>query len=83
MGIAMTLNKGRVPVKVWTHDVEHEALQQLINVSQLPIVHGQIRFELALDARLQNPPVARAREVPRRVLLRRPQAPAQRVESAL
>src|SRR5438105_1687317 len=42
MGIAMTLNKGRVPVKVWTQDIEHEALQQLINVSQLPIVHGHI-----------------------------------------
>jgi tRNA-splicing ligase RtcB (3'-phosphate/5'-hydroxy nucleic acid ligase) len=42
MGIQMTLNKGRVPVKVWTQDIEHEAIQQLVNVSQLPIVHGHI-----------------------------------------
>jgi tRNA-splicing ligase RtcB (3'-phosphate/5'-hydroxy nucleic acid ligase) len=42
MGIQITLNKGRVPVKIWTDDVEHEAIQQLVNVSQLPIVHGHI-----------------------------------------
>ena len=42
MGIQITLNKGRVPVKVWTQEIEHEAIQQLVNVSQLPIVHGHI-----------------------------------------
>ena len=42
MGIQITLNKGRVPVKIWTEDIEHEALQQLVNISQLPIVHGHI-----------------------------------------
>ena len=42
MGIQITLGKGRVPVKVWTQDIEHEAIQQLVNVSQLPIVHGHI-----------------------------------------
>ena len=42
MAIRMELNKGRVPVKIWTDDVEHQALQQLINVSQLPIVHGHV-----------------------------------------
>ncbi|MBM3396855.1 MAG: RtcB family protein, partial [Betaproteobacteria bacterium] len=42
MGVQMTLNKGRVPVKVWTRDIEHEAMQQLINVAQLPIVHGHV-----------------------------------------
>lgn len=42
MSIQLTLNKGRVPVKVWTRDIETEALQQLLNVSQLPIVHGHI-----------------------------------------
>ena len=42
MGIQITLNKGRVPVKVWTQDIEHEASQQLVNVSQLPIVYGHI-----------------------------------------
>lgn len=42
MGIQMTLDKGRVPVKVWTRDIEHEAIQQLVNVSTLPIVHGHV-----------------------------------------
>ncbi len=42
MGIQLTLNKGRVPVKVWTRDIEHEAMQQLFNVADLPIVHGHI-----------------------------------------
>jgi tRNA-splicing ligase RtcB len=42
MGIQITLDKGRVPVKIWTRDIEHEAIQQLVNVSQLPIVHGHI-----------------------------------------
>jgi tRNA-splicing ligase RtcB (3'-phosphate/5'-hydroxy nucleic acid ligase) len=42
MGIQMTLNKGRAPVLVWTRDIEHEAIQQLVNVSQLPIIHGHI-----------------------------------------
>lgn len=42
MGIQISLNKGRVPVKVWTQDIEHEALQQLVNVSQLPIIHGHV-----------------------------------------
>ena len=36
------MNKGRVPIKIWTEDIEPEALQQLVNVSQLPIVHGHI-----------------------------------------
>ena len=42
MSIKLELNKGRVPVKVWTTDIEPEAIQQLINVSKLPIVHGHI-----------------------------------------
>jgi tRNA-splicing ligase RtcB len=42
MSIQITLGKGRVPVKIWTRDVEPEAIQQLVNVSQLPIVHGHI-----------------------------------------
>ena len=37
MSIHMTLNQGRVPVKVWTRDIEPEAIQQLVNASQLPI----------------------------------------------
>ncbi len=42
MGIQITLNKGRVPIKVWTQDIEYEAIRQLVNVSQLTIVHGHI-----------------------------------------
>jgi len=42
MGIQLELNKGHVPVKVWTRDIDHAALQQLLNVASLPIVHGHI-----------------------------------------
>ena len=42
MGIQITLNQGRVPVKIWTEDIEPEALQQLVNISRLPIVHGHV-----------------------------------------
>lgn len=42
MSIQLTLNKGRVPVKVWTRDIEEGALAQLLNVAELPIVHGHI-----------------------------------------
>lgn len=42
MPVQITLNKARVPVKVFTQDIEHDAIQQLLNVAQLPIVHGHI-----------------------------------------
>jgi tRNA-splicing ligase RtcB len=42
MSVQLTLDKGRVPVKVWTRDIEPDALQQLLNVAQLPIVHGHV-----------------------------------------
>jgi tRNA-splicing ligase RtcB len=42
MSIKLEFNKGRVPVKVWTNDIQHEAIEQLINVSKLPIVHGHV-----------------------------------------
>src|ERR1700747_1764785 len=42
MSVRLTLDKGGVPVKVWTRDIEPDALQQLLNVAQLPIVHGHI-----------------------------------------
>ncbi|MGL4407428.1 RtcB family protein [Zoogloea sp.] len=42
MGIELQLNKSRVPVKVWTRDIDAEALQQLLNVASLPIVHGHV-----------------------------------------
>lgn len=42
MGIQLELNKGRVPVKVWTRDIDDKALSQLLNVASLPIVHGHV-----------------------------------------
>ena len=42
MGIQLTLNKGTVPALVWTKDIEPEAIQQLVNIAQLPILHHHI-----------------------------------------
>ena len=42
MPVLRTIEKGRVPVRIWTDDIEDEALRQLINVSQLPIVHSHV-----------------------------------------
>jgi tRNA-splicing ligase RtcB len=42
MPAQIVLNKGRVPVKIFTKDVEHDAIQQLLNVAQLPIVHSHV-----------------------------------------
>jgi tRNA-splicing ligase RtcB (3'-phosphate/5'-hydroxy nucleic acid ligase) len=42
MGIQLTLNKGKVPALVWTKDIEPEAIQQLVNIAQLPILHHHI-----------------------------------------
>lgn len=42
MPVKKETRKGRVPVKIFTDDIEHDAFQQLINISQLPIVKGHI-----------------------------------------
>ena len=42
MPIALELEQGRVPVKVWTPDIEATARRQLENVAQLPIVHHHV-----------------------------------------
>jgi tRNA-splicing ligase RtcB (3'-phosphate/5'-hydroxy nucleic acid ligase) len=42
MPIAQQIEGGRVPVKVWTADLEPQARKQLENVARLPIVHGHI-----------------------------------------
>ena len=42
MPIFQELTGGRVPVKVWTADLEPQARRQLENVARLPIVHGHI-----------------------------------------
>jgi tRNA-splicing ligase RtcB len=42
MPIRQEIAEGRVPVKVYTGDIEPEARQQLVNISQLPIVHHHV-----------------------------------------
>lgn len=46
MPIQLELNKnagpGRVPVKIYTRDVDNTALTQLKNIAQLPIIHAHI-----------------------------------------
>lgn len=38
----MTLNKGKVPVKVYTKEIEASAIEQLVNISKLPFIHSHI-----------------------------------------
>ena len=42
MPILQEIREGRVPVKVYTRDIEASARQQLVNISQLPIVHHHV-----------------------------------------
>ena len=42
MPIQQTLNKGLVPVHIWTRDTESQALNQLTNVSRMPFVHHHV-----------------------------------------
>ncbi|MDK2126797.1 RtcB family protein [Parachitinimonas caeni] len=42
MPVHLQINKGRVPIKLYTSDIEPEALQQLVNVANLSIVSGHI-----------------------------------------
>jgi tRNA-splicing ligase RtcB len=42
MPIQKIMTKGKVPVKIYTDDIEHDALQQLYNISQLPFIHSHI-----------------------------------------
>jgi tRNA-splicing ligase RtcB len=42
MPIRHEISEGRVPVKVYTDDVEPQARQQLVNISRLPIVHHHV-----------------------------------------
>jgi tRNA-splicing ligase RtcB len=42
MPVRQTIDGGRVPVKVFTGDLEMHARQQLANVAQLPIVFGHV-----------------------------------------
>ncbi len=42
MPIKRVITKGRVPVKIFTDDIDHGALEQLINISHLPVIHSHI-----------------------------------------
>lgn len=42
MPVRQTIEEGRVPVKVYTGEVEAGARQQLVNLSQLPIIHHHV-----------------------------------------
>jgi tRNA-splicing ligase RtcB (3'-phosphate/5'-hydroxy nucleic acid ligase) len=42
MPVRQVIEEGRVPVKIYTGDIEGQARQQLVNVSQLPIVHHHV-----------------------------------------
>lgn len=40
--IKKVLSDGKFPVKIWTDDVEEEALQQLKNLSNMPFIHRHV-----------------------------------------
>ena len=42
MPIQKVISKGKVPVKIYTDEVEYSAMEQLYNLSQLPIIHSHI-----------------------------------------
>jgi tRNA-splicing ligase RtcB len=42
MPIQMVLNKAKVPVKIYTKDIDSKALEQLTNIAQLPFVHSHV-----------------------------------------
>ncbi len=42
MPIKTVITKGKVPVKIYTDDIEHQAYQQLLNISQLPFIHSHV-----------------------------------------
>lgn len=42
MPIEKIMTKGKVPVKIYTNDIDADAFQQLYNLSQLPFIHSHI-----------------------------------------
>ncbi len=42
MPILKMLNKGKVPVKIWTNDISTGAIEQLSQIAQLPIIHKHV-----------------------------------------
>jgi len=42
MPIQKVISKGKVPVKIYTNEVEASAMQQLYNMAQLPFIHSHL-----------------------------------------
>lgn len=42
MPVQKVISKGKVPVKIYTDEVDHAAMQQLYNMSQLPVIHSHL-----------------------------------------
>jgi tRNA-splicing ligase RtcB len=42
MPVRQEIDEGRVPVRIYTGEIEPEARQQLVNISKLPIVHHHV-----------------------------------------
>lgn len=42
MPVKQIINKGRVPVKIYTDEADPKALQQLSNLAQLPFIHSHV-----------------------------------------
>jgi tRNA-splicing ligase RtcB len=42
MPVKMTLNKGLVPVKIYTDEIESSSLDQLEDISKLPFIHHHV-----------------------------------------
>lgn len=42
MPILTNITKGKVPVKIYTDEIEHSAYEQLVNMSQMPFIHSHI-----------------------------------------
>jgi tRNA-splicing ligase RtcB len=42
MPIQQTLNEQRVPVQIWTNDVDQRSKEQLLNIAALPFVHHHV-----------------------------------------
>ncbi|MBL4661464.1 MAG: RtcB family protein [Alcanivoracaceae bacterium] len=42
MPILKQVNKGRVPVKIYTNDINSKAIDQLVNIANLPIIHHHV-----------------------------------------
>lgn len=42
MPVKRIITKGKVPVKIYTDEVDHGAMQQLYNMSQMPFIHSHL-----------------------------------------